>query len=94
MRFITPPFKGRGQRIMVAEDQPEYTAVPALVVAGPNEPPGHLLCVELDLEERVKVAEGGHVYIQLLTMGGPMTPLRVSFDPEQMAGWLQLELNL
>jgi hypothetical protein len=92
MKFNRPPFIGH--HVVVAENQPEYQQVPALIVAGPGEPPGHLLCIELDLEERVKIAEGGHVYIQLLTMGGPMTPIRVSFDAEEMAGWLQLELDL
>lgn len=70
------PVNFTGQNIVFAENQPEYTPLPAYIDEGPE---GLVIsCWELDEMERKQIAETGKIYLGMLTFHQPLQPIRGS----------------
>lgn len=94
MRFIAPQLKGEGcDHIRVAEDQEEYLTLPAAIVRHPgyNNVPCHMLCLRLDTAEKLAIAEGADIYINLLSFGKALQPILVLIGKETAASAFGLE---
>lgn len=64
--------KFKEQNVVFAEDQPEYTPLPALVL---NTDDGQVVsCWKLSFRERVRVLFTGRIWMSLLSFGKPLTP--------------------
>ena len=64
--------KFKDQNTVFAEDQPEYTPLPALKIEG-NE--GHVVfCMGLSFWERIRVLFLGKIWVSLMTFNKPLTP--------------------
>ena len=83
MEFIEFP----GVNVRIAEDQPEYTTLPAQVgvlpVPMPDGTEGQALamtcCAKLTPEELAFVNEHGFLYLTILTFGEPLQPIHGTF---------------
>lgn len=83
MDFIEFP----GVNVRIAEDQPEYTTLPAQVGVLPltlpdgTEQPAIAMtcCAKLDEAELAYVKEHGILYLTVLTFGNPLQPIHGTF---------------
>ena len=72
------PIPFEGQNCVIAEDQPEYIPLPALVV-DPEEC-RVISCWELTPEEVVKVIETRQIWLSQLTFGNALQPQLLTVD--------------
>lgn len=75
MKTVSPVLPGMGfesQEIRIAENQPEYNTVQALIVDNGNQ---LLFRFQFSDEERQRIAEGQDLYMFMATFGRPMHPL-------------------
>jgi hypothetical protein len=98
MRPIRP--KLTATQITIAEDQHEYLPVTAALVNHPGFPlrPGQqhnaiVVAFRPTDEERAKIAAGADLYLEMLTFGGPITPIILDVGPENMAEWFGCEVE-
>lgn len=76
------PVKFKHQNVVFAEDQPEYTPLPALKIDSPN---GEVVsCWRLSFLERIKVLFTGRVWLSLMTFGKPLTPSYISVNRKEV----------
>lgn len=74
--------KFKHQNIVFAENQPEYTPLPALKL---NSPEGEVIsCWSMNLRERVKVLFTGKVWLSLMMFNKPLTPSFMSVDRKKV----------
>ncbi len=65
------------QNLVIAKDQPQYTPLPVCVL-GENQ--SVVSCWEIPPEALEEVRKTGKIYIQVMTFGKPLLPLRVATD--------------
>lgn len=66
------PVKFKGQNTVFAENQPEYTPLPALRLDTDD---GQVVtCWEMSFSERIRVLFTGRVWVSLLSFNKPLTP--------------------
>lgn len=63
------------REVVFAKDQPEYTPLRALV--SPDNDKGVLTRWTLTDKQREAVADGADIYLELLTFGQPLQPIRI-----------------
>lgn len=70
--------------VIIARDQPEYIPLPALgielTLPGFGTVPGLLTRWRPSDEERAALANGADVWIETMTFGQPMQPVRISTE--------------
>lgn len=66
------PTKFKEQNVVYAENQPEYTPLPALKINSENQEV--ISCWKLSFKERIEVLFLGRIWLSLLTFGKPLTP--------------------
>jgi hypothetical protein len=66
----------------IAEHQPEYETLPALVLDGAD--CQVVTCWKLSPRERIKALFTGRVWASLMTFGQPLQPMRMSVDREKI----------
>lgn len=64
------------QEVVYAKDQPEYIPLRTLVSKGPER--SVFSRWTLTPEQRKAVAEGADIFLELLTYGGPLQPIRMA----------------
>lgn len=73
-------FKHRN--IIFAENQPEYTSLPALKLNTEN---GEVIsCWHMNFRERIKALFTGKVWLSLMTFNKPLTPSFMSVDRKKV----------
>lgn len=76
MRPVTPVLPGHEKLIaetVVAKDQEQYNPLPSIIVPGSE---GEVLSRwEMSDEEKILLLSGGHVYLSIMTFGGPLQPI-------------------
>lgn len=65
--------------IVIAKDQPQYRPLPAVVVNG-------MVTTRwrLSWRDRLIVFLGGNIWLQILTFGNPLQPVKLSSEEPQM----------
>ncbi len=67
--------------VRVAENQPEYITLPAYF----NPENGSMtFCFDLSEDELNRIKATGEIWIQLLTFGKPMNPIKMSTNKEDL----------
>lgn len=70
------------QNIVFAENQPEYTPLPALKLNTEN---GEVIsCWSMNFRERLKVLVTGRVWLSLMSFNKPLTPSFMSVDRKKI----------
>lgn len=84
MHMVAP--RTGAPEVTIAENQVEYKPVVAALYVHPQfgNAPVLLTRWRLNDEDRRRIAEGGDLYISLMTFGHPMQPITVQVGP---AGW-------
>lgn len=77
MSPATPVIPGAkpDQHVTFAKNQPEYLPLPAIVYGGVV-----ITRWKLSWAERIAVLLGGSMWLQVLTFGDPLQPLKLSVD--------------
>ncbi len=66
------PIKFPESNVIFAENQPQYTPLPALRY---NTPSGEVVsCYSLTFKERIRILFGGKIWMSLMMFGQPLTP--------------------
>lgn len=68
------PVEFKEQNAVFAEDQPEYTPLPALILYPEDESRPVVSCWRLSFRERLRILFTGRNWVSLLTFGNPLTP--------------------
>ena len=77
-RLIMKPIDLKNFNTVIAKDQPEYISLPAHASAD-----GVITtCWELTFLERIKVLFFGLIYLQVMTFGKPLQPIKMSTEWE------------
>lgn len=70
------------QTITIAEDQPQYRALPAFKFGDPE---GRIACCwQLSLKERLQVLFTGRIWHQILTFNTPLQPQLLTVEKPEM----------
>lgn len=69
------------QNVEVAKNQPEYKTLPAHKRRNGN----LIMCYTMTPEERALFETTGEIWLQVMTFGNPLQPLRLAVDPKDMA---------
>lgn len=78
MQPIQPQVPGYDE-FVIAKDQPEYIPLPAILV--PVEGVATVVTRwRLTDEERAAVANGADIWLQIMTGGAPLQPIRIATD--------------
>lgn len=81
MKPATPVIKRlKDKEIVFAKNQPEYLPLPALV----SQDGMVTMRWKLTWFERLRVLIHGSVFVQLLTFGKPLQPIKVSAEPPEI----------
>jgi hypothetical protein len=86
MRAVTPvlpSYNVARHEIHIAKDQPEYNLLPAIVGTG-----GDVLMTthwELTWRERIQILFGGSLWVQIMTFGYPVQPIKISVKEPPMS---------
>lgn len=75
------PSKFEGQNVVIAEHQPEYTQLPALVSPLSGEA---IFCWRLTWRERLKLLVTGRLWHRVLTFGQPLQPQLLGVDVPEL----------
>lgn len=76
------PVKFKESNVVFAENQPEYTALPALKIDSPT---GEVIsCWKLSFKERIKVLLFGNVWLSLMSFNNPLTPSFMSVNKDDV----------
>lgn len=62
------------QNVVFAENHPEYTPLPALVIKTEDGSNPVVSCWNLSLSERIRVLFIGKIWVSLLSFSNPLTP--------------------
>ena len=68
------PVKFKEQNAVFAENQSEYTSLPALILYPEDGSRPIVSCWKLSLKERLRVLFTGRVWVSLLSFNNPLTP--------------------
>lgn len=72
------PIKFKHHNVVYAENQPEYSPLPALKLEGSE---GHVVtCWKMTFKERIKVLFTGKVWLNLMSFNKPLTPSYMSVN--------------
>ena len=76
------PVKFKHQNIVFAENQPEYTPLPALKLDSPE---GEVVsCWKLSFKERIQVLIFGRIWMSLMSFNKPLTPSYLSVNRKEV----------
>lgn len=81
MQPIPPKARAGFRAVVFAEDQPEYLKLPANYNGHRAE-----TVWKMSLWERLKVLVRGVIYVDILTFGKPLQPIRVAVFPDVIEG--------
>jgi hypothetical protein len=76
---ISPSIPGFDE-IVLAKDQPQYIPLPAVPYADQHEQIRVLTRWRLTDEERAAIANGVDLWLELMTFGEPLQPVRLSVE--------------
>ena len=77
---VLPTGWGKSHELVIAKDQPQYIPLPALPVGD-----GILTRWRLSWRERWRILRRGDLYLEVLTFGRPLQPLRPTVLPPILA---------
>jgi len=80
MSPVSPEFPD-SQEVIFAKDQPEYAPLPAAIVKR-DEGQAVVTRWRFTDEERAAIANGADLYLELLTFGQPLQPIRMLVGEE------------
>ena len=89
MRPMSPVVAGFDKHeIIIAEDQPEYQPLPALILQD-----GRVICRwHLTWWERLRLLWSGSLYLHALTFGAPLQPQLLSVDQPELSHGTRLPM--
>lgn len=82
MQPVSPVFESglcRESEIVIAKDQPPYIPLPAVVTSN-----GIVTRWKPTFSERLKLIFGGSLYLQVLTFGRPLQPVKLSVEEPRL----------
>jgi hypothetical protein len=85
-----PVFDGlEDKEVVYAKEQPQYIPLRTLVSAGPDRKVYSRWT--LTAEQRKRVADGADVFLELLTFGHPLQPIRMAIaDGNESVEWVRI----
>jgi hypothetical protein len=77
---LRAPLTSEFKQVTWAEDQPEYRVLPSIRSLAPGQPGRVTTRWTLTWRERWKLFRSGEFYLQILTFGRPLTPVKPMVD--------------
>lgn len=77
--IAVPPNIPDSQQVVFAKDQEQYVPLPAAIIQR-TEGQAVLTRWRLSEEERAAIASGADLFLELLTFGQPLQPIRIYVD--------------
>lgn len=81
-----------GKEVVYAEDQPEY--IPLRTLVGNDKQRRVLSRWSPTAEQRLAIADGADIYLQLLTFGEPLQPILMLVSDGKWEDWEKISIGI